>query len=43
MNRDQEMLLKSIYSIVNMDGLDLDYGDMKYLLPNMIAKYSNRG
>jgi len=43
MNRDQEMLLKSIHSIVNIDGLDLEYGDMKYLLSNMIAKYSNRG
>ena len=43
MNRDQEMLLKSIHSIVNIDGLDLEYGDMKYLLPNMIGKYSNRG
>lgn len=43
MNRDQEVLLKSIHSIVNIDGLDLEYGDIKYMLSNMIAKYGNRG
>ena len=43
MNKDQEILVKSIHSIVNIDGFDLNYGDMKYILSNMIAKFTNRG
>jgi hypothetical protein len=44
MNKHQDQLLKMIFSLVNIEGgIDLDFGDSKYLLSNMIAKYGNCG
>ena len=43
MDKNQLQLLKMITAIVNIDGFDLSLGDGKYILSNMIAKYSNSG
>ena len=43
MNKNKELLLEMIYRTVGIEFLDLSYGDSKYLLSNMIAKYSNSG
>lgn len=43
MDKNQSQLLKMITAIVNIDGFDLSFGDGKYILSNMIAKYSNSG
>jgi hypothetical protein len=41
MNQNCELLLEMITRVSNIESLDLKYGDSKYLLSNMIAKYSN--
>jgi len=41
MNKNCELLLEMITRVSNIETLDLKYGDSKYLLSNMIAKYSN--
>jgi hypothetical protein len=41
MNKNQELLLEMIYRVAGIETLDLSVGDSKYLLSNMIAKYTN--
>lgn len=43
MNKDQEQILYNIYQILSSPVFDIDYGDNKYMLSNLIAKYSNCG
>lgn len=38
---NKELLLEMIYRVSSIDNIDLNVGDSKYLLSNMIAKYSN--
>ena len=41
MNKHKEHILEMIYRIVGIEFLDLAYGDSKYILSNLIAKFSN--
>lgn len=41
MNKNKELLLEMIYRVSSIKNLDLTVGDSKYLLSNMIAKYTN--
>lgn len=38
---NKELLLEMIYRVSSINNIDLNVGDSKYLLSNMIAKYSN--
>ena len=41
--KHKELLLEMIVSLSNIDSLDLNLGDSRYLLSNIIAKYTNCG
>ena len=43
MNENQEQILHTIYQILNSPVFNIDLGDNKYILRNLIAKYSNCG
>jgi len=43
MNKDQEQILYNIYQILSSPVFNIEYGDNKYILSNLIAKYSNCG
>ena len=43
MNKNQEQILHTIHQILSSPVFDIELGDNKYLLGNLIAKYSNCG